>query len=55
MADHRQVVAVAGVGHLGRYICEELLASPHFEVIVLARPVSISSIHPYLCLYSILL
>ncbi|KAL8753742.1 MAG: hypothetical protein Q9199_004840 [Rusavskia elegans] len=40
MADHRQVVAVAGVAHLGRYICEELLASPDFEVVVLARPSS---------------
>ncbi|KAL8786520.1 MAG: hypothetical protein Q9213_002747 [Squamulea squamosa] len=38
MADNRQVIAVAGVGHLGRYICEELLASPDFKVIILARP-----------------
>ncbi|KAL8993177.1 MAG: hypothetical protein Q9169_006549 [Polycauliona sp. 2 TL-2023] len=38
MATARQVVAVAGVGHLGRYVCEELLASPNFDVVVLARP-----------------
>ncbi|KAL9130664.1 MAG: hypothetical protein Q9217_001191 [Psora testacea] len=33
----RQVIAVAGVGDLGRYICEELLASPVFDVVVLTR------------------
>ncbi|KAL8849529.1 MAG: hypothetical protein Q9221_005463 [Calogaya cf. arnoldii] len=37
MASNRQVIAVAGVGQLGRYVCEELLASPDFEVVVLAR------------------
>ncbi|KAL8878504.1 MAG: hypothetical protein Q9192_008438 [Flavoplaca navasiana] len=37
MASERQVIAVAGVGHLGRYICEELLAAPDFDVIVLSR------------------
>ena len=33
-------IAVAGVGHLGRYLCEELLASPHFKIAVLTRQVS---------------
>ncbi|KAI4086738.1 MAG: hypothetical protein LQ344_007307 [Seirophora lacunosa] len=33
----RQVIALAGVGHLGRYVCEELIASPDFDVIVLTR------------------
>lgn len=44
MVDGRQVVAVAGVGDLGRYVCEELLASPDFHVIVLTRQVSISTV-----------
>lgn len=39
-----EVVAVAGVGDLGRYVCEELLASPSFDVVVLTRQVSISII-----------
>ena len=43
MPHNRQVVAVAGVGHLGRYVCEELLACPDFDVVVLARGVSESS------------
>ncbi|KAI4222735.1 MAG: hypothetical protein L6R36_005939 [Xanthoria steineri] len=37
MADDRQVIAVAGAGHLGRYVCEELLASPDFRPVVLTR------------------
>ena len=41
MAGDRQVIAVAGVGHLGRYICEELLAAPDFDIIVLSRQVSL--------------
>ena len=40
MLQNIQVVAVAGVGHLGRYVCEELLASPDFDVVVLTREVS---------------
>ena len=40
MGDARQVIALAGVGDLGRYVCEELHASPDFEVIVLTRAVS---------------
>lgn len=34
------MIALAGVGDLGRYVCEELQASPHFNVIVLTRAVS---------------
>ncbi|CAL8580580.1 hypothetical protein XPA_006302 [Xanthoria parietina] len=37
MPDDRQVIAVAGAGHLGRYVCEELLASPDFRPVVLTR------------------
>ncbi|KAI4120889.1 MAG: hypothetical protein LQ338_006696 [Usnochroma carphineum] len=33
----RKVVALAGVGDLGKYVCEELLASPDFDVVVLSR------------------
>ncbi|KAL9638264.1 MAG: hypothetical protein Q9164_001667 [Protoblastenia rupestris] len=40
MSTTRQTIAVAGVGDLGKYICEELLASPHFDIIVLTRSVS---------------
>ena len=36
---HRQVIAVAGVGDLGKYICEELQASEDFDVIALSRKV----------------
>ncbi|KAL9006068.1 MAG: hypothetical protein Q9188_001195 [Gyalolechia gomerana] len=46
MADDRQVIAVAGVGHLGRYVCEELLASPNFDVVVLTRQESVTEILP---------
>lgn len=44
MGHSRQVIALAGVGNLGRYVCEELSASPEFEVIVLTRGVSLPSI-----------
>lgn len=44
MANDRQVIAVAGVGHLGRYVCEELHASPNFDVVVLTRQVSMFSL-----------
>ena len=37
MPDSRQTIVLAGVGDLGRYVCEELLASPHFDVVVLSR------------------
>ncbi|KAI4251761.1 MAG: hypothetical protein LQ352_004673 [Teloschistes flavicans] len=37
MSSPRPVIALAGVGNLGRYICEELVASAHFDVVVLSR------------------
>ncbi|KAL8749303.1 MAG: hypothetical protein Q9184_006862 [Pyrenodesmia sp. 2 TL-2023] len=37
MVADRQVIAIAGAGHLGKYVCEELLASPDFDVVVLTR------------------
>ena len=40
MGNARQVIALAGVGDLGRYVCEELHASPDFDAIVLTRAVS---------------
>lgn len=36
----KQVIAIAGVGGLGQYICEELSADDRFTVIVLTRQVS---------------
>ncbi|KAL8726070.1 MAG: hypothetical protein Q9166_006949 [cf. Caloplaca sp. 2 TL-2023] len=33
----RPLIALAGVGDLGRYVCEELVASSYFDVIVLSR------------------
>ena len=38
-----KVVAVAGVGNLGKYICEEVQAAGEFEVVVLSRKVRFSS------------
>ena len=35
----RQVILVAGMGDLGKYICEELDASDCFDVAVLSRMV----------------
>ena len=40
MVSDREVIVVAGVGDLGRYVCEELQASSEFEVVVLTRGVS---------------
>ena len=45
MPDNRQVIAVAGVGDLGKYICEELLTSDDFTVIVLSRRVRRPNLH----------
>lgn len=45
MPNTGQVIAVAGVGDLGKYICEELLASDKFTVIVLSRGVSRPNLH----------
>ncbi|MCJ1228201.1 hypothetical protein MMC12_004862 [Toensbergia leucococca] len=36
-ADDRQVIALAGVGNFGRYVCEELLEDPRFKVVVISR------------------
>lgn len=47
MVYDRQVIAVAGAGHLAKYVCDELLASPDFDVVVLTRQVSIPSHLPY--------
>ena len=38
-----QVIALAGVGNLGRYICEELIKDKSFDVVVLSRHVIIYS------------
>lgn len=43
MASKKEVVAVAGVGDLGKYICEEFFASPDFTPVVLTRNVSLPS------------
>lgn len=37
MENGKQVVALAGVGAVGKYLCEELLASDRFDVVVLSR------------------
>ncbi|MCJ1470878.1 hypothetical protein MMC07_009525 [Pseudocyphellaria aurata] len=37
MAVPRQVIALAGVGCLGKYVCEELLADDRFDVVVISR------------------
>ncbi|KAL8785247.1 MAG: hypothetical protein Q9195_008720 [Heterodermia aff. obscurata] len=37
MTSDREVIVVAGVGELGRYVCEELQASPEFDLVVLTR------------------
>lgn len=41
MSKSKPVIALAGVGNLGRYVCEELNSSPHFDVVVLSRGVSL--------------
>lgn len=35
----REVIALAGVGNLGKYLCEELLSSSIYSVIVISRNV----------------
>jgi len=40
MVKARQTIALAGVGDLGRYVCEELLESSQFDIVVLTREVS---------------
>ena len=39
--ESKEIIAVAGVGNLGKYICEELLASQDFAPIILTRNVSL--------------
>jgi uncharacterized protein YbjT (DUF2867 family) len=39
MSSTRQVIALAAVGNLGRYICEELVADDRFDVVVISRQV----------------
>lgn len=41
----KQVIAIAGVGELGRYICEELASDSRFTVVVLTRQVDLPSLH----------
>ena len=41
MAAERQVIALAGVGDFGKYVCEELLADDRFEVVVISRGVNL--------------
>lgn len=43
MSTTPQTIALAGVGDLGKYICTALLASPHFNPIVLSRSSSSST------------
>ena len=42
----REVIALAGAGDLGRYVCEEILKSPDFVPIILSRGVGTSTPHP---------
>jgi tRNA A37 threonylcarbamoyladenosine dehydratase len=39
MAKLRQVIAVAGVGDLGKYACEELIRDERYDLVVLSRKV----------------
>jgi len=48
MVKARQTIALAGVGDLGRYVCEELLESSQFDIVVLTREVSEHLILSYL-------
>ena len=45
-SSNRQVIAIAGAGSLGRYICEELLSSPDFSLVILTRSVHLPLLHP---------
>lgn len=35
----RKVIALAGVGNLGRYVCEQLVSDDRFSVVLLSRQV----------------
>ena len=39
MTTPRQVIALAAVGCMGKYVCEELLADDRFDVVVISRGV----------------
>jgi predicted dinucleotide-utilizing enzyme len=39
MSSARQVIALVGVGNLGKYICEELVADDRFDLVVISRRV----------------
>ncbi len=40
MSNKRQTIALAGVGNLGRYICEELISDDRFDVVAISRQVN---------------
>ena len=44
MPTTRKVIALAGVGDLGRYVSEELHASNHFDCVILTRGVCVSQL-----------
>ena len=39
MTPSGQVIALAAVGCMGKYVCEELLADDRFDVVVISRGV----------------
>jgi hypothetical protein len=39
MSKTRQVIALAAVGNLGKYTCEEIVANDRFDVVVISRQV----------------
>ena len=48
MAASRQTIALAAVGSMGKFVCEDLLADDRFNVVVISRGVrSLSAPHPY--------
>lgn len=44
MGGPRPVVALAAIGNLGKFLCEELLADGRFDFVVLTRQVSILTV-----------
>ena len=44
MDGQRPVVALAAIGNLGKFVCEELIADGHFDFVVLTRQVSIPTL-----------
>lgn len=41
-----EVIAIAGAGDLGRYVCEEILKSPSFVPVILSRGVRLPTSPP---------